>query len=149
MRGTPKKLAFFGDPDAPLFRHALLPIRATHASPLRRKPGATERKTRCGDRPGLRHSSQGCLFLLEPVTLSRDFSGIFRISGPSRPGPSKRRMEHAKERRRTVVRIRKRLSRLGRAVRSSRMSLRSCGLRGMTGVLTKKTKRYSTERYGM
>src|SRR6478672_8626676 len=101
-------------------------------------------KTRCGDRPGfgwLRHSSQGCVFLLESRYIVEEF---FRSFAPSTQGPSKRRMVHAKERRRQASPGSR------RAVRSSRMSLRSCGLRGMiAGVRTEKSKRYSTERYGM
>src|ERR1700737_1708202 len=104
--------------------------RATHALPLRRTPGAAERKTRCGDRPGfgwLRHSSQGCLFLLESRYIVEGFFGFPRAR---RRVGAEAGWSTPKNGRRTVARIRKRYPGSRRAVRSSRLSLRSCGLRG-------------------
>src|SRR3984893_14319021 len=74
--------------------------------PYEGKPGAAERKTRCGDRPGfgwLRHSSQGCLFLLESRYI---VEGFFGFPNPRRRIGAEAGWSTPKNGRRTVARIR-------------------------------------------
>src|SRR3984893_14710076 len=73
--------------------------------PYEGKPGAAERKTRCGDRPGfgwLRHSSQGCLFLLESRYI---VEGFFGFPSPRRRVGAEAGWSTPKNGRRTVARI--------------------------------------------